>query len=247
MRSLTSKLQPVNISRLYYGVLGRVHPKYREQRRLERLVGPAYCWNELVQYQYDILTRLGVRPEHSLLDIGCGALTTGLKLIPYLGRGQYVGVDLRSQPLIEAYRLIAKHALADKNPTLIQSASFGREEIGNRLFDFVWMSQLSYILDDALMSKFFEHAQKRLKPKGRLLLDILGPEQIVAPGTEWHGFNFYSRPLDYYAALAERFGFSMKNRGRIAEFGYPQRIELHTNITGVRWFGGRELISDCSV
>ncbi len=106
-------------SRLRYAVLRRVHPRYREQYRLESLVGPRNVWSELAQYQFNILTSHGLKPEHTLLDIGCGPLTVGMKLIPYLNRsGNYVGVDLRPQPLIEAYRLIAKHSLAHiKNPT----------------------------------------------------------------------------------------------------------------------------------
>ena len=215
---------------LRYAVLRRVHPKYREQYRLERLVGPENCWDELVQYQFNILTRVGVQPQHSLLDIGCGALTTGLKLIPYLDRGNYVGVDLRPQPLIEAYRLIAKHALVAKNPTLINSQSFGQEEIGSRVFDFVWMSQLSYHLDDAQMVKLFEQAHARLKPGGTLVFDIMEPDRILPPGSQWSGFTFHLRPLEYYAALARRLGFAMESRGRIVEFGYPKRIDLHTNL-----------------
>jgi|SRR3954471_3956050 len=216
--------------RLRYSVLRRIHPEYREQYRLEKLVGPSNSWEELLQYQFNLLTGVGIKPEHSLLDIGCGALTTGLKLIPYLNRGCYVGVDLRPQPLIEAYRLIAKHSLVDKNPTLVKSANFGQEEIGPRQFDFIWMSQLSYHLDDGLMSKLFEQAQMRLHPKGRLLFDIMDPERKLAPEIKWSGFTFHVRPLNYYAAVGRRFGFSMQSRGQIVNFGYPKRIDLHTNL-----------------
>src|ERR1700690_1184571 len=97
----------VYFSLLLYAVLRRVHPRYREQFRLETLVGPKNVWDQLVQYQFNILTGLGLKPEHSFLDIGCGPLTVGIRLIPYLNRGNYFGGDLRIQPLLEAYRLIA--------------------------------------------------------------------------------------------------------------------------------------------
>jgi SAM-dependent methyltransferase len=216
--------------RLRYSVLRRIHPKYREQYRLEKLVGPSNSWQELLQYQFNLLTGVGIKPEHSLLDIGCGALTTGLRLIPYLNPGCYVGVDLRPQPLIEAYRLIAKHSLVDKNPALIKSANFGQEEIGPRQFDFIWMSQLSYHLDDGLMSKLFGEAQARLYPHGRLLFDIMDPERNLPAGIKWSGFKFHIRPLDYYADLGRCFGFTMRTHGQIVTFGYPKRIDLHTNL-----------------
>src|ERR1017187_10183961 len=119
----------IYFSRHRYAILRRFHPRYREQYRLETLVGPGMVWDQLKQYQFNILTRLGLKPEHSLLDIGCGPLTVGLRLISYLNKGNYVGVDLRPQPLIEAYRLIAKYSLVHQNPTFINSTTFGKDEL----------------------------------------------------------------------------------------------------------------------
>jgi SAM-dependent methyltransferase len=216
--------------RMVYAIRRRIDPKLKEEHRLSLLVGPQGCWNELVQYQFNILTGVGVKPHHSLLDIGCGPLTAGLKLIPYLEPGNYVGVDLRAEPLAEARRLIAKHSLGQKNPTIIQSPSFGGEETSNRSFDFMWMSQLSYHLDDSLMVKLFEQARSRLAAGGTLVFDIMDPDRVLPPGSHWSGFQFHLRPLDYYRELGRRSGFSMTQRGRIEEFGYPKRISLKTNI-----------------
>ena len=63
--------------RLCYAILRRVNPRHREEYRLETLVGPRGVWQQLAQYQFNILTGLGLKPEHSLLDIGCGILDVG--------------------------------------------------------------------------------------------------------------------------------------------------------------------------
>jgi SAM-dependent methyltransferase len=220
---------PEYFSRLRFAVLRRVHPKYKEQYRLESLVGPENCWEELIQYQFNLLTGIGVKPEHSLLDIGCGALTTGLKLIPFLDRGNYVGVDLRTEPLNEAYRLISKHGLVGKNPTLINSSTLGKEELTGRKFDWIWMSQLSYHFDDGLISKLFEQAARALLPSGSLVFDIMDPKRILPGSSQWNGFRFHVRPLEKFGELGSRSGFSMEDLGQIAQFGYPKRIDLHTN------------------
>jgi SAM-dependent methyltransferase len=59
-------------------------------------------WDELGALQRDFLVRQGLRPEHRLIDIGCGSLRAGVKLIPYLG-ANYFGLDLLPE-LIEAGR-----------------------------------------------------------------------------------------------------------------------------------------------
>ena len=43
--------------------------------------------------QFDLLTRLGLREDHHLLDIGCGSLAVGRLLIPYLLPGRYFGLE----------------------------------------------------------------------------------------------------------------------------------------------------------
>ena len=211
----------IYFSRHRYAILRRFHPRYREQYRLETLVGPGMVWDQLKQYQFNILTSLGLKPEHSLLDIGCGPLTVGLRLISYLNRGNYVGVDLRPQPLIEAYKLIARYSLVHQNPTLINSTTFGKNELAHRSFDYIGMSQLSYHFDDELMLKLFDQARSRMKPDSVFLFDVLDPGRTFPAGAMWRGFSFYVRPFEYYAGLASRFGFSMKSRGQIRDFGYP--------------------------
>jgi SAM-dependent methyltransferase len=217
----------IYFSNFLYAILRRVHPRYREQYRLETLVGPRNVWDKLVQYQFNLLTGLGLKPKHSLLDLGCGPLTVGLRLIPYLDKGNYVGVDLRTQPLIEAYRLIAKHSLAQKNPKLIHSTTFGKDELpSDRTFDYIWMSQLSYHLEDHRMEELFDHARARMKQDSVLLFDVMEPGTVFPEGHKWSGFIFHLRPFEYYAELAARFGFSMTTRGRLGDFGYPEHIHL---------------------
>jgi len=58
-------------------------------------------WDQLGALQLEFLKTQGLSPNHKLIDIGCGALRAGVKLAPYLDRGNYFGVD-SSPDLVEA-------------------------------------------------------------------------------------------------------------------------------------------------
>lgn len=57
-------------------------------------------WYQVGSLQFRWLVNQGVRPNHYVLDIGCGSLRAGVHLVPYLDAGHYMGVD-QSADLIE--------------------------------------------------------------------------------------------------------------------------------------------------
>lgn len=57
-------------------------------------------WEHLGKLQIDFLTSNGLKPEHVLYDIACGSLRAGVHLIPYLDRGNYIGIE-KEEKLIE--------------------------------------------------------------------------------------------------------------------------------------------------
>ena len=59
-------------------LLAKLNPFDQDQYYFERLVGPLGIWPHLQQYQFNALTRLGLKPHHSIVDIGCGPITVGL-------------------------------------------------------------------------------------------------------------------------------------------------------------------------
>ena len=74
-------------------------------------------WDELGALQFDFLRAQGLEPPDRLLDVGCGALRAGVKLVPYLEPGGYYGIDLRQELLDAGYeREIAPLGLEDRLP-----------------------------------------------------------------------------------------------------------------------------------
>jgi len=210
-------------------LLAKLNPFDRDQYYFERLVGPLGVWPHLQQYQFNALTRLGLEPHHSVIDIGCGPITVGLALISYLDRGNYVGLDSLPEPLAASYRRIAKHGLADKNPSLVCSSTFGKRELDNRQFDFVWMSQLSYHLDDAQMRQLFEQACAMMTEDSVFLADVIDPGLQIDADLTWRGFSYHLRPIAFYEEMAQQFSLSVQRRGTLLDYGYPDKINLSAN------------------
>jgi SAM-dependent methyltransferase len=102
-------------------------------------------WDALGRLQRDFLVAEGLRPEHYLLDIGCGAFRGGVHAVAYLDPGHYFGVDI-SRSLIDAgYEFeIVPLGLASRLP---------RENLAcNADFDFPWDAAFDYAIAQSLFT-----------------------------------------------------------------------------------------------
>src|SRR3972149_10720697 len=68
----------------------RLRPGARHYRAY---VGPPKDYDLVAAMTFNLLTTLGVRQHHTVLDIGCGSLRIGRLLVPYLNVGNYVGIE----------------------------------------------------------------------------------------------------------------------------------------------------------
>lgn len=62
-------------------------------RHYRAYVGPPKDYDLVSAMVFNLLTSIGIRQHHRVLDIGCGSLRVGRLLIPYLNPGNYFGVE----------------------------------------------------------------------------------------------------------------------------------------------------------
>src|SRR5438874_13222777 len=87
-------------------------------------VGPPEDYDLIAAMAFNLLTTLGLRQRHSLLDIGCGALRIGRLLIPYLNRAKYFGVEPNEWLAEQRIRRELGHtSVQTKQPTFCVSDS----------------------------------------------------------------------------------------------------------------------------
>src|SRR5687768_2590652 len=65
----------------------------RQSQEYRTHTGDEELYDVRAALQFNLLTMLGLRDEHYLLDIGCGSLCAGRLLIPYLRPGRYFGIE----------------------------------------------------------------------------------------------------------------------------------------------------------
>jgi SAM-dependent methyltransferase len=73
----------------------------------EDLVGPG-DFDRVGAIEFTILREAGLEPDHVLVDLGCGAGRLALHAVPFLDRGEYVGIDLSRHALRRAAANLAR-------------------------------------------------------------------------------------------------------------------------------------------
>jgi SAM-dependent methyltransferase len=196
----------------------------REKHQLEDAMGFRGQFDEHRRFQIEMLKKQGLRPEHSLLELGCGPLTAAIPLIDYLDRSKYVGVDIRSSVLDMGWKEIGRAGLSAKNARLVCSSDFGSETIGGQQFDFVFSFSVLYHLSDDILGAYFSTVAKQLKLTGACIANV----NTDIPSDKWLEFPFIKRTVDDYAAVAKKWGLATKNLGQIKDLGFRNSaMEMH--------------------
>jgi cyclopropane fatty-acyl-phospholipid synthase-like methyltransferase len=128
-------------------------------------------WDELGNWQIDILKQHGIKPEHRLLDVGCGMMRLGSLAIPHLEVGNYYGID-PTGPLLALGRVILDRLGIDRPYSLLQSGSFEFEHFGVS-FDYAIAQSVITHLSRPQVARCFEALKAVMKPGGTFIFTYL--------------------------------------------------------------------------
>ena len=100
-------------------------------------VGPQGDYDLVGSMQFNLLTALGLRDYHKILDIGCGSLRSGKLFIPFLQAGNYFGIEPNEWLIKEGIKNeLGKSIIKIKNPKFDLNESF-ELDIFNESYDFI--------------------------------------------------------------------------------------------------------------
>jgi len=189
--------------------------------RRHALVGPAHLWKMKREFQREFLTNAGLRPDQSLLDVGCGTLRGGVPLITYLLPGRYCGIDVRAEALEGARRELALTGLESKHPRLVHSPDLATLDLGRR-FDFVWAFSVLIHMSDEVLDGCLTGIGRHLASDGVFFANVKYGKRRDG---NWQGFPLVWRSLDFYRTAAARHGLTVEDMGPLSEHGHRSGIE----------------------
>ena len=179
-------------------------------------VGPADLWEMKRDFQIRFLKAVGLKPEHRLLDFGCGTLRGGIPLIQYLDKANYTGLDARHDVIEEGYLELSKYQLGHKEPRLEFQNYLAEFHLPYR-FNMIWAFSVLIHLHDRVLSEALEFVSNHILDDGIFLANVNVSDCLEG---SWQGFPVVHRTLDFYKEIFEKHRLIVTDMGSLQDFGH---------------------------
>lgn len=175
------------------------------------------------QAQLGILIMHGCKPEHTVLEIGCGALNAGYPIMQYLNAGNYVGIDPNFWTIENSLKVPEVKAVADARKARFgASAEFDAASFGTK-FDYVISHSVLSHAAHWQWPQFLKNVDAVLKPGGMILASLHFTEGNAYGDAGYGGteldFNEWVYPGASYFRKETIFNLAK-------QYGYTARIDV---------------------
>lgn len=156
----------------------------RSARDHREFVGPADEYDVNAAMQFSLLTYLGLRESHTLLDIGCGSLRGGRLFIVYLLPARYFGIE-PEQWLVECgiREEIGTDLIELKSPSFSYNRDFACT-VFDRKFDYILAQGVFVHAPEWQIRECISEAAKCMKPTSILAATYMQGNENYS-GSEW--------------------------------------------------------------
>lgn len=190
-------------------------------RGIEKLTHRRYIggnWDILGPLQMDFLIMRGLKPSDYLLDIACGCLRLGVRAIPYLAPGHYMGVE-KEPDLIRAGLEMELPPLVREaqSPFVLQSAAFEFDRLPHRPTFAIAQSLFTHLVPETVHA-CLRNLYPVLQPGGRFYATYVLAEGRTRNPDASHDHLVFR----YTRAAMEEFGrVTGFEANYIGEWGHP--------------------------
>lgn len=135
-------------------------------------VGPPRQYDLIGAEQFRLLTSLGLREQHSVLDFGCGSLRAGRLLIPYLDAGHYYGIEPNRRLIEDAFRFeLGEDIRRLKRPEFSYNSDF-RILFKGRKFDYILAQSILTHTGLDISALVLQEIARALAPDGMAVINF---------------------------------------------------------------------------
>lgn len=153
--------------------------------------------------QWYFLMDMGMRPEHRLLDIGCGVGRASRVFVPYLNPGNYTGIDISKKALKYAIGLSESEGWADRKPKFLLGDGTLAAAKGS-VFDYVFAHSVFTHLPDWQIEKMIHNVAKIVRCKFAFTYKF-------ASQPRRSGLKQFQYSVSFFKNIAESAGFSTED------------------------------------
>lgn len=168
-------------------------------RHYRAFVGATQTYDIFSHMQFSLLTLLGLRQEHTLLDIGCGSLRAGKLFIVYLLPDRYHGLEPEEWLVHEgAAQELGSEILTLKRPRFLHRADFECTAFEVD-FDFVIAQSIFSHASAVQIRRCLNQVRQCMKPTSLFAASFVEGDSDYS-GSSW----VYPDTIRYRAATIER-------------------------------------------
>lgn len=181
-------------------------------------VGPPKDYDLVSAMVFNLLTCIGLRQHHRVLDIGCGSLRVGRLLIPYLNQGGYFGAEPNKWLVEDGIKNeIGRDLVRIKRPTFTFNASLNEFKEPLKLDYAVAQSIFSHCGKD-LIESWLSQVSSHLKEDGAFLATFLVDDKDFE-GDGWIYPGCVNFKPETMASIASKYGFDF----RVLDWAHPRQ------------------------
>jgi hypothetical protein len=152
-------------------------------------------WEEIGNLQFSFLLSQGLSRRDYLMDIACGSLRLGVKAIPYLDSGHYLGVEKEPLLLEAGVRVeLGESIMREKKPRLLCHSDFAFDLLATSVDMAIAQSLFTHI-PSPMVERCLSRLRPWLKPEGRFFATFFESESERENPSEPddHGYFAYTR------------------------------------------------------
>lgn len=139
-------------------------------------------WDEIGKLQFDFMISRGLQPRHVFLDVACGPLRLGVRLIPYLDRGNYLGLEKEERLVkIGIAKELGPSLYASKAPEFVISSSFEFDKF-SRQPDYALAQSLFTHLREEDIALCMSEFRRFVNPGSRFFATYFVGDHVRRPG-----------------------------------------------------------------
>jgi len=162
-------------------------------------IGATQTYDIFSSMQFSLMTLLGLRQDHTLLDIGCGSLRAGKLFLVYLLPERYFGIEPEEWLVQEGIdREVGRELAARKKPQFAYSNQFPCASFGVQ-FDFLLAQSIFSHASVSQIERCFAEARAAMKPTSIFAASFVEGDEDYA-GSDW----VYPETIRYRASTIEQ-------------------------------------------